>query len=609
MRRFLYFLFAIFSFLILFTSKSFAASNFDTDYKVTYTVSANAITRVDFSVTLTNRTAQYYASSYSIQIGFKSISNVNAYDPDGSIAPNLKSDANGQNIELTFNKKVVGLGNKLSFNLSFDTPEIAQKIGKIWEIDIPGLAKQSDFQNFNVHVNVPSSLGSPTYIKPAIPIANGNLDFTKDQLGSSGISIAFGEEQIYKFNLTYHLSNPNLFPIQTEIALPPSTNYQDVLIDDISVKPINVTEDKDGNWLARYSLSPSKKLDVVVKGQVRISLFPKKEFLPADKINDYLKSQPYWQVSDVAIKKLADSLKTPEAIYEYVTRTLSYDFSRVTASKDRVGAAGLLNDPSSAVCLEFTDLFVALARAAGIPAREVDGFAYTKNPQERPLSLVKDILHAWPEYYDFAKGAWIMVDPTWGNTTKGVDYFNTLDFDHFAFVIKGENSNYPVAAGGYKFKGEEKVQDVDVSLGDEFGDIIPTLGLSKNFSEVYMSGVPIEGEVTIANIGASIIDQQDLTIQTKFLEPQYQKVTLSRIPPFGFLIVPVSFNKTPFLTNTTDAATITIGGKSISQEIKISPFIINKWSIGGGILIVIIIAITLIITIRSRHIPFPEQER
>ncbi|MEK7450876.1 MAG: transglutaminase family protein [Patescibacteria group bacterium] len=609
MRRFLYFLFAIFSFLILFTSKSLAASNFDTDYKVTYTVSANANTHVDFSVTLTNKTAQYYASSYSIQIGFKSISNVNAYDPDGSIAPNLKSDANGQNIELTFNKKVVGLGNKLSFNLSFDTPEIAQKIGKIWEIDIPGLAKQSDFQNFNVHVNVPSSLGSPTYIKPAIPIANGNLDFTKDQLGSSGISIAFGEEQIYKFNLTYHLSNPNLFPIQTEIALPPSTNYQDVLIDDISVKPINVTEDKDGNWLARYSLFPSKKLDVVVKGKVRISLSPKKEFLPTDKINDYLKSQPYWQVSDVAIKKLADSLKTPEAIYEYVTRTLSYDFSRVTASKDRVGAAGLLNDPSSAVCLEFTDLFVALARAAGIPAREVDGFAYTKNPQERPLSLVKDILHAWPEYYDFAKGAWIMVDPTWGNTTKGVDYFNTLDFDHFAFVIKGENSNYPVAAGGYKFKGEEKVQDVDVSLGDEFGDIIPTLGLSKNFSEVYMSGVAIGGEVMVANIGNSIVDAQDLTIQTKFLEPQYQKITLARIPPFGFLTVPVSFNKTPFLTNMTDVATITIGGKSISQEIKISPFIINKWSIGGGILIVIIIAITLIITIRSRHIPFPEQER
>lgn len=609
MKHFLYFLLVIFSFLILFPGRSLAASNFDTDYKVTYTVSANAITHVDFSVTLTNKTAQYYASSYSIQIGFKNISNVNAYDPDGSIVPNLKSDVNGQNIELTFNKKVVGLGNKLNFNLSFDTPEIAQKIGKIWEIDIPGLAKQSDFQNFNVHVNVPSSLGSPTYIKPSIPITNGNLDFTKDQLGSSGISIAFGEEQIYKFNLTYHLGNPNLFPIQTEIALPPSTNYQDVLIDDISEKPINVKEDKDGNWLARYSLSPSKKLDVVVRGKVRISLFPKKEFLPTDKINEYLKSQPYWQVSDSSIKKLADTLKTPDAIYEYVTKTLNYDFSRVTASKDRVGATGLLKDPSSAVCLEFTDLFIALARAAGIPAREIDGFAYTKNPKERPLSLVKDILHAWPEYYDFSKGTWIMVDPTWGNTTKGVDYFNTLDFDHFAFVIKGESSSYPVPAGGYKFKGKEKVQDVDVSLSDDFGNIAPTLGLSKNFSQIYMSGVPIKGEVTIANIAGSVVGEQDLTIQTKFLEPSYRKITLARIPPFGSLTVPVGFNKTPFLTNKTDIATITIGGKSISQEIKISPFIINKWSIGGGILIVIIITITLIITIKFWHIPFFGQKR
>ncbi len=31
-----------------------------------------------------------------------------------------------------------------------------------------------------------------------------------------------------------------------------------------------------------------------------------------------------------------------------------------------------------------------------------------------------------------------MIDPTWGATTGGVDYFETLDFDHFAFVVKGK---------------------------------------------------------------------------------------------------------------------------------------------------------------------------
>src|SRR5205085_322452 len=145
----------------------------------------------------------------------------------------------------------------------------------------------------------------------------------------------------------------------------------------------------------------------------------------------------YWQTNDPAIKALGQELKTPKDIYEYVVKTLSYDFTRVTDDKPRLGAALALKNPTSAVCREFTDLFIAIARSAGIPAREVDGFAYTENAKQRPLSLVKDILHAWPEYYDTNKKTWVMVDPTWGSTTGGIDYFQVLDLDHFAFAIKG----------------------------------------------------------------------------------------------------------------------------------------------------------------------------
>ncbi len=63
------------------------------------------------------------------------------------------------------------------------------------------------------------------------------------------------------------------------------------------------------------------------------------------------------------------------------------------------------------------------------------------------MSLVKDVLHAWPEYYDESKKTWIMIDPTWGNTTHGMDYFSSLDFEHITFVIKGLSSTYPVPAG------------------------------------------------------------------------------------------------------------------------------------------------------------------
>lgn len=57
-------------------------------------------------------------------------------------------------------------------------------------------------------------------------------------------------------------------------------------------------------------------------------------------------------------------------------------------------------------CTEHTWLFVALCRAAGIPARPVYGLAYVDGPVGRFA------YHAWAEVA--LDGAWVEVDPTWG---------------------------------------------------------------------------------------------------------------------------------------------------------------------------------------------------
>ena len=195
-------------FLILLVPQSTYASTFSTDYDVTYTIKDSGLTRVNFDVNLTNNTTQYYASSYSIKVGFKDIENVKASDPDGPITPYITKENDEQNIELTFNKRVVGINNKLNFNLSFDTKSIAKKLGRIWEANIPGLAEQGNFQSFNIHVKTPVSFGKHSYIKPEMARLDKNsLDFTKEELGKSGIYIGFGDYQIYKFNLIYHLQN------------------------------------------------------------------------------------------------------------------------------------------------------------------------------------------------------------------------------------------------------------------------------------------------------------------------------------------------------------------------------------------------------------------
>lgn len=597
MSKILLSLFLLFSFLVLPKSVS-ASSSFTTDYTVTYTVNENGSTKAHLRGTLTNTTSQFYASSYKMQLGFDEISNVKASDPDGNINPTVTKNEDGYLIGLTFNRKSVGMGSKLPFTITFDTPTVARKFGKVWEINIPGIANPSEFNSFTVTVNVPASFGQPAYIKPNQ--ATKGLTFTKEQLGTSGISIAFGEEQYYSFHLTYHLDNSNVYPIKTEIALPPSTNYQEVYINEISPRPLNVIEDADGNWLAQYRLLPTQKLDVTVAGVVQMSLTPKPQPLSDEELKKYTKELPYWQAEDAVIKALAQELKTPQAIYDYVVKTLHYDFSRVTDDKPRLGAVEALKNPTSAVCREFTDLFIAIARAAGIPAREIDGFANTENSKQRPVSLVKDILHAWPEYYDKEKGTWVMVDPTWGSTTGGIDYFHVLDFDHFAFVIKGEESDYPIPAGGYKLLDSQNIKDIRINFAENLPITRADASISSSFPDVSIAGLPVKGKLTLKNTGTQELTPQVITLVSQNLAPASQVVSTNAIPPFGSQTWEVRFDAPSFLTKGDAVYTIhfapesVLGDKTAQQTIRIAPFFMTPWGIGGiigGILAIILFII------------------
>ncbi|MDE2025208.1 MAG: transglutaminase domain-containing protein, partial [Patescibacteria group bacterium] len=382
----------------------------------------------------------------------------------------------------------------------------------------------------------------------------------------------------------------------------PTTNYQTVAIDSIVPKPVNVVSDKDGNWLAQYQLLPSQKVTVTVAGRTTLTLSPKQEKLSSKDRSVYLQNQPYWDTTNSDIKKLAQDLKTPDAIFQYVVTHLSYDFSRVAGTQVRVGAANVLKNPTSAVCLEFTDLFIALARAAGIPAREIDGFAFTQNQQERPLSQGRDILHAWPEYYDDSRQTWIMVDPTWENTTKGVDYFSVLDFDHVAFAIRGVNSTAPIPAGGYKFYTAPTSKDVSVTFGEPVQEEIQKAGFAFTTAQTVLSGFPVEGMLYVRNAGTQLIDNQQIIITSKDLTPHSQTVLTGEIPPFGSVNKTIGFDKTSFLTNGDKTITIQLAGNTIEKSVHVYPFFLRKEYIIGGILFVVLCIVLCVLATRPRRI-------
>lgn len=592
----------VFSFFFL-PSQASAFSNFSIGNDAVYTILDSGETEVNYKMALTNTTSQFYASKYSLDLAFSDIRNLIVSDAYGPIKPILKKTGFGHTIEIPFLRKSVGAGTVLPFTITFTTRDVVLKNGEITEITVPGIIKQDDFSYFTVNVVLPKAYPKPSYIKPKPK--TDNYIFTKGELGKGGVLMAFGNTQYYSFSVIYKLKNYHIFPAKKEIVLPSSNEYQTIIIDEINQKPKNVTYDNDGNWIAHYYLLPKEEKEVIIKGRVKISLqTTKKTFLAPKEHLLYTASRLYWDSQNSKIQSLAKQLKTPEAIYQYVVKTLKYDQTRIAKKQKRVGAFDLLSNPNSSLCLEFTDLFIAMARAAGIPARAVVGYVYRADNTHPAFS--ENLLHTWAQYYDGKKNIWLMVDPTWGNTTGGLDYFTELDFDHFTLGILGEKSTAPQSLD---LLGNT-AQHVFLKPIPSFEIYKPNLSLRDKSESNVLAGFPMTNVVRINNVGKTNAPEGKVTVSSEILLPHTQQLYYPPIPPYGYVDIPMRFKSTDILTNKT--AVITIQGQNYSSEqfVHIIP-IFDALNSSQGILMIVIggiaiasISITLfIITKRARRIP------
>ena len=465
------FLFFVLSFLLLvFPRHSLAAGEFATDVTVNYKIEEGGTTFVSHLISLENLFSDLYATSYSLVLDNIEPKNISVFEGSKALPFKLSKEGAKNSLTIDFPEALVGKGEKRIFTVLFEEAGFAARTGEVWEISIPRLSSDENFRSYNVSFSVPATFGTEAYISPKpkeVKTEEGRVIyfFEKEDVERTGVTAGFGAFQVFSFTLNYHLENPLSKSAKVDIALPPDTALQRVYYQVVNPKPENIYVDSDGNWLATFVLKSRERIDVEVKGIVQIFAAPRS--FPGTReetLQENLKEREFWETSNPKIKELAEKLKTPAAIYDYVWQTLSYDYERVRPNVERFGAVKALENPTNAICMEFTDLFIALARSAGIPAREINGYAYTENPEIQPLSLVADVLHAWPEYWDESKKAWIPIDPTWASTTGGVDFFSKLDLRHFTFVIHGKDPQKPYPPGSYKL-GPNPQKDVFVSFG------------------------------------------------------------------------------------------------------------------------------------------------
>jgi len=142
-------------------------------------------------------------------------------------------------------------------------------------------------------------------------------------------------------------------------------------------------------------------------------------------------------------------------IYNFVHRHMHYE-----EQEEERGALWALEN-GAGDCSEYSYLFVALCRAAGIPARIQAGFAF-----HRPSETLEDG-HMWAEYY-LQNYGWIPVDVTWR-------LLDAIDDKHFSSI---QSVPEPIPYANYFFDSkaeednvtDEQIVSLTPCTTDVFGD-------------------------------------------------------------------------------------------------------------------------------------------
>lgn len=455
-----------------------ASKIFSSSYNLVFSFDEKGDAHVTQKVGLKNLVEDCVAKEYALKINSTKIQFLSGADSQGALIVKTKKDKNSTLISARLNDFVIGKNKTVVFQLHYKIRELAKKQGLIWTLTVPQIAASEKIETYSLKLLVPSNFGEVFMISPKPrTISTGKkqttVTFSKNKILNRTVSASFGKDQEITFQLKAQLENTGFLSKKIVLPLPADGQKQQILFTSINPKPAKITLDGMGNYLAEYHLPADKSIEVSIKGVTKIP-GENKNFSPpvkitSSKLEKMISPSRYLQTQDRLIQKKAKELETADAIYDFVTNYLEYDTDGFKARNSaRKGALDSLNKKTPATSLDFVDLFVALAKAAGLPSREVFGFALSDGKGFKPSFVGEPLnttnLHVWAQIYDNDKNTWVNYDPTWANTS-GIDYIRGEFSDRFILFISpnGEDidilKNFSLSADNVKIVGAKKSAD------------------------------------------------------------------------------------------------------------------------------------------------------
>ena len=235
------------------------------------------------------------------------------------------------------------------------------------------------------------------------------------------------DKQIHKVTFNHNVTCYGPGKIKTlnvNIALPENRVNQ-VILEDIkyNIKPTKIVTDRWGQKTAQFNfkdIKPGEKTEIQVTTvfesyNVRYFIYPETvgdlSSIPENIKNKYLSDDEKYQINSKviqdAIKKVVGKEKNVywimRNIHQYLIGHLHYIMDGAWDTAPTV----LTNGHGS--CSEYTFVFIALCKAAGIPTRYV-GSTWDR----KELTYMDDVYHRWIEVY-LPNYGWVSTDPTHGD--------------------------------------------------------------------------------------------------------------------------------------------------------------------------------------------------
>jgi hypothetical protein len=513
----------IFSILFFFSffspSKASAQTPLSTDAVFDHNIKANGIieTTITFTISSSQRTVLTY---YTITI------------PQTDIDSQIRSVNRNKPLEATtYNRTdstdiLIDLENAI---IQKDSPEklTLSYIHKYSDKNIINLiSKIADTTTSKVSITYPREWGDTSWISDQIDNLKQSdssyiLNITAPD--STAVKLIFGQDIVYRFNISRSFNNVRDSSNQYEIIIPQDSQFQKIIIEDINVRPTQALFDNSGNYILIYTLEPQEQIDIKISGYV---IMEQHQYFP-DSINfQYDRKDIYWSLEERQIEKIEEYFREKgltdyskkdiltEYIYNYVTEQLQPTTTATTlAGGVRRGASEVLKKPSEATAEDYADLLKTFLSYYEVPAIYTIGYV-------SDISSYQDsgMFHYWVQAFDGEK--WMVLDPYLEDYSK-VSLFAREQLDHISILNRSNNSISPIL--NYYSDNDIKFEYVKNS------EIVysPESNISISLEPYSVLNKYMYGKIVVENTGNSIFTNIELADSQPDLKNYLDSITNS----------------------------------------------------------------------------------